>query len=221
MSKSAKLCKSMWIITNNQHTISYRHTVTDKVEPHLLTALTNDTLHFLCRIKQGAVLQLRFEFRKILQSENEQFNGSTVPQFNSSTVHNSVIKLCSDGNNIRHVVQNYVVLCDNKMDRVSEGMTSNVETARDHHSNDINNTEEQTYGLFCSSFTFTQTRPCSYRTEWCISLPCVMLYETLYARLFLQPQSNLNITDIIAWQRMRTSQRTHCFTTGTLTAATT
>jgi hypothetical protein len=46
-----------------------------------------------------------------------------------------------------------------KPEGVSEGTTSTVEFARGHHSNDKDNTEEQTYGLFCSSFTFTQIVP--------------------------------------------------------------
>jgi hypothetical protein len=67
-----------------------------------------------------------------------------------------------------------------KPEGVSEGTTSTVDIARDHHSNDNNNTEEQTYGLFCCSFRFTQTRPRIYRTEWFARLQCVMISYIMY-----------------------------------------
>jgi len=56
-----------------------------------------------------------------------------------------------------------------KQEGVSEGTTSNEETARDHHRNNNNN-----------------------RTEKLIRLPRVMLYGVLYAQLFLQHQFEIN-----------------------------
>ena len=105
----------------------------------------------------------------------QQFSCSAVQLFNSSAVHSSVVQLCSDCNNIRHMIRNYVALCDKKQQVVSEGTTSNVEIARDHYSNNNNITEKQTYGMFFSSLTFTQTRPYTYRTECSIRLPCTII----------------------------------------------
>jgi len=71
-----------------------------------------------------------------------------------------------------------------KPEGVPEGTTSAVDIARDHYSNDNNNNEEQTYGLFCCSFTFTQTRPCIYRTECFVRLQCyVMISYVLYIKM--------------------------------------
>jgi len=71
-------------------------------------------------------------------------------------------------------------------------LTLRTEIAGDHHSNDNSNTAEQTYRLICSSFTFTQTGPCTDRTECFIRSSCVILYEIPYAQLFLQPQLEFN-----------------------------
>ena len=135
-------------------------------------------------VKQGTVFQTRFEFPKKQQTENEEFYHSKVQQFSSSKIQhfNSLtdVKICSDSNNINTSSRIMWRWVTTKPEGVPEGTTSAVDIARDHHSNENNNTEEQTYGLFCSSFTFTQTRPCISRTECFVRLPCVMLYAIMY-----------------------------------------
>lgn len=106
-----------------------------------------------------------------------------------------------------------------KPEGVSEGTTINVGIAHDHHSNDNNNTEEQTSRLFCGSFTFPQTRPCTYRTERFITLLCVNLYlrSTVPSSV---SDWNLTITVNTAGQTVHNSQRTQRSSSHTLTAAT-
>jgi hypothetical protein len=90
-------------------------------------------------------------------------------------------------------------------------LTLSTEIARVNHSNDNNSTEEQTYRIFCNSVTFPQTRPCTYRTELFIRLSYVILYEISIINYFFSLNFNLIITDIIAWQRPRNSQKAQFF----------
>ena len=72
-------------------------------------------------VKQGDVFKLSFEFPNEQQTENEEFYRSNVQQFRSLKIQhfNSLtdVKLCSDSNNRKHVIQNYVALSDNKIGR--------------------------------------------------------------------------------------------------------